>query len=113
MYRAMKVLYEKDDTFRNDARDATKQVIEHHGTELPMEDAIDIGIEFFLKELAFILNAADILGIPKSAYLYHKEMPVLEKLLDGKYNFTPPQNNGYIICETNYSISKGAHQKTG
>lgn len=104
MYRKMKELYEKDSAFRNDARGATKQVIEHHGTELPMEEAIDIGIEFFLKELALILNAADILGIPKSAYIYHKEMPVLEKLLNGEYSFAPPKNNGYIICETDSSI---------
>jgi len=104
MYRQIKELYAKDNDFERDAREATKQVIEYHGTKLSMKEAIDTGIEFFLKELALILNAADILGIKKSAYLYHKEMPVLKKLLAGKYNFTPPQNNGYIICETDYSI---------
>lgn len=100
MYLALKKLYLDDPTFHSDVRETTREVIQNHGTKLPINKAIDIGIEFFLKEIAFIINAADILGIPKSTYLYHKEMPVLQKLLDSKYYFTPPANTGYIICET-------------
>ncbi len=101
IYDALKDLHKNDAEFHRDARETTKEVIDHHRTALPIEEAIDIGIEFFLKEMAFILNAADILGIPKTAYLYHKEMPVLENLLNGKYQFTPPANTGYVICELN------------
>jgi len=107
-FQTIKELYEKDQDFRNDARATTQQVIEQHGTSLPIEEAIDIGVEFFLKELALIINSAEILGVSMSAYVYHRKMPVLEKMLNGGYKYTPPQNTGYVICETDHSLANVA-----
>lgn len=106
VYQQLKELYENNPEFHRDVRDTTQEVIENHGTTLPMEEAIDIGVEFFLKETAFILNAAEILGVPKSAYLYHNEMPVLDKLMNGEYGFTAPGNTGYIVGETDRTHKK-------
>lgn len=103
MYDRLKKLYAANSEFQNDVRSATKSVIENHGTAVAINEAIDLGVEFFLKELAFIINAAEILELPLSAYIYHKDMPVFQKLLDGHYGFTSPANSGYLIYETNYS----------
>lgn len=98
-------LYKSNESFRTDVRATTRQVIEQHGTTLPIETAIDIGVDFFLKELALIINSAEILKVPLSAYVYHKRMPVLEHMLDGKYGYQPPTNTGYLVCETQHSLS--------
>lgn len=96
-------LYGANDDFKNDVRTTTLGVIEGNGTTLPKEQALDIGVDFILQELACILNSADIFNVPTCAYVYHREMPVHVNMLNNKYPFTPPQNTGYIICETEFS----------
>jgi tRNA-dependent cyclodipeptide synthase len=67
-------------------------------TNTATEHSLQIAKDFLLGELAFIVNAANILGRSRSAYVYHQEMPVLRKLIAGQYaGFTPPGNTGCIV----------------
>ncbi len=93
-------LYNYDELFRNDARQATKQVMISQRTILPIEIAVDIGVPFLIKELSFIIAASEILDLGcASAYLYHRPLPIHKNLLAGQYAFSPPTNNGYIVGE--------------
>ncbi|MCL5407244.1 MAG: tRNA-dependent cyclodipeptide synthase [Patescibacteria group bacterium] len=98
-YKKLCDLYELDQNFKQDVRDSTNAVIEFHGSDLPSEKAINIGVGFLLKELAFISESAKILGVKKCAYIYHRPMSVYENLISGKYNIKTHENSGYIICE--------------
>lgn len=98
-FKNLKELYNVDENFKKDVRDTTDAVIEFHGSELPKEKAIDIGIGFLLQELAFILDSANILGVNRCAYVYHRSLPVHEYMLSGKYKYTLDEKSGYIICE--------------
>jgi len=93
-------LYKNDDLFRKDARNATRHVMLSQETVLPIEESIDVGVGFLLKELSFIAAASEVLELAcATAYLYHRPMPVLHKLLSGQYAYSPSSMNGYIICE--------------
>jgi len=99
-YANLSELYENDQSFRRDARNTTKQVMLAQETKLPIEQAIDIGVQFLIKELSFIINASKILELDcASAYLYHRPLAIYRNLLDGRYLFTPPIDSGYIVCE--------------
>ena len=96
MLKAINELYENDPSFKACIRVTTQAVYE--GSKFPtkkdmtIERQIDAGIHFLFKELAFILSSPALLGASETTYLYHKEMPVLSKLLDGTYEFTAPNN---------------------
>lgn len=93
-------LYSSNKQFQHDARSATQEVLKHNTDSILAAEAIEIGVQFLLMELAFIAHAADVLDQPHTAYIYHKEMPILENLLSGKYNLKAPGNAGYIIAKT-------------
>ncbi len=92
-------LYQDNVTFKTDVQEITASVIGGHGTTLNEKDAVEIGVLFILKELAFIANSAEILDVPNCAYVYHRLMPVHKAMLEGKYDMQFPQNSGYIIAE--------------
>jgi tRNA-dependent cyclodipeptide synthase len=97
---SVSALYEDNELFRNDVRDTTRQVMLSQGTKLPIDDAVEIGAGFLLKELSFIVAASEILKLSgPSAYLYHRPAPVLKNLLSGKYSFGLASSScGYIVC---------------
>lgn len=99
MLQELTRLYQENNTFHEDLRETTKEVITNQGTTLEMEKALDIGVTFILQELACILNATNIFKVKSCPYVYHQEMPVHVKLLNKQYPFEPPQNGGYIIAK--------------
>lgn len=98
-YKKLENLYHTNASFQADIRSVTKSVIEGHGTSLDINQAIEIGVQFLLKELALISNSASILGVPECAYMYHRLLPVHKDMLEGKYGLTFPQNSGYLVAE--------------
>lgn len=98
-YKKLENLYRTNESFQSDIRSVTKSVIEGHGTSLDINQAVEIGVQFLLKELALISNSASILGVPECAYVYHRLLPVHKDMLEGKYGLTFPKNSGYIIAE--------------
>lgn len=99
-------LYQQNVDFRNDVESVTGSVIGGHGTTLNEKEAVEIGVLFILKELAFIANSAAILEVPHCAYVYHRVMPVHKAMLEGKYGVEFPQNSGYIIAEVDGTNSE-------
>jgi cyclo(L-tyrosyl-L-tyrosyl) synthase len=98
-------LYNYDQSFRNDARHTTRQVMISQRTNLDIEAAIDTGVPFLIKELSFIIAASDILDLGcASAYLYHRPLAIYQNLLAGRYAYTPPKDSGYIVCEVEADI---------
>ncbi len=104
-YFKLSQLYDEDELFRLDIRRATRQLIERHKTKLPIDQAIDMGSQFLIKELSFIIAASEILNLNcASAYLYHRQFDVHSNLLAGRYKIQVPVDSGYIIGEVNPAL---------
>ncbi len=88
----------QDLDFRMDVRQVTTEVLLNSNTAVS-EANLEIGAQFLLKELAFILMSNRILGEEKTAYVYHKTMDVLKKAIELKYSFSPDPNVGFITAE--------------
>ena len=92
-----KQLYEYKQVFRNEARETTRQVLQDKQASVP-ESSIDIGVRFLLEELSFIGYSPGILGVEKTAYVYHRPTHILHNMIDGVYG-KQFSSVGYIVAE--------------
>lgn len=81
-------LYESCDLFYQDARHETKRVIESypHHKQVASRDALDEGVHYLLKELAFLDSAQYILDSQNCLLIYHRQWPVFENYIKGVYD---------------------------
>jgi tRNA-dependent cyclodipeptide synthase len=83
----IKELYNEDNEFRKDARSATESVLAAKTkTKLNLQSAVDIGVQYLLEELAFVMAAPELYGLKSVTYLYHKKWEIYEKLISGRYS---------------------------
>jgi tRNA-dependent cyclodipeptide synthase len=66
---------------------------------VPTEEELELGVQFLLKELAFISEASMILSQGKVAYVYHQTMHIFKEILEGEYSFRASTGVGYITVE--------------
>lgn len=92
----VKQLFQTNEAFRREILSATRSVLQnHYGEGWKKKDSLErgkllsIGKDFLLMEIACILSAHEILGSQICLYIYHKPMPVLQKLLDGHFGEMP------------------------
>lgn len=96
----MREYYKADKNFRLKLRTATKEVLSTGGKYRPSTKQINVGVNFLIQELAFILGSKDILGECNVAYIYHKTIPALKYILNNKNLWTRKACPiGYITLE--------------
>jgi len=99
-YREMKELYKKNILFREDAREATGYVLEGRiKPSVNMNKAVEEGVHYLLKELAFLLASPSIFGVSHVAYIYHREWNVYERFVNGFYDGRPKEKLGFLIVK--------------
>ena len=91
--------YQTDISFQEALRSTTSEVLFNSLKKMPQESNIDIGINFLLKELAFICYANSILNEERIAYIYHNTMVVMKNIFDGRYSFKASPGNGFLTVE--------------
>ena len=81
-----------DKQFEYDIDHATQQALSfmlesyRSGTVQTINDVnYDHGRQFLLKEFAYLLVSPHLLDCEKTVYIYHKEWPIFENILNGKY----------------------------
>ncbi|MBS3051188.1 MAG: tRNA-dependent cyclodipeptide synthase [Candidatus Aenigmarchaeota archaeon] len=85
-YKNIISLYNKNEIFRQDARNATKEVLTGKSKKADMESAIDEGVFYLLKELAFLLASPKIYDSEEVTYIYHKKWQIFQNLISGLYD---------------------------
>ena len=91
-------LYRKDKHFYGDARVMTKEVIYDKLEEsINMERAVDEGVNYLLKELAFVLASPEIYNTPHVTYIYHRNWVIFQKLIAGEYDGKPKTNLSFLL----------------
>jgi cyclo(L-tyrosyl-L-tyrosyl) synthase len=98
-YTTFLQMYTQNSQFREDVRETTRGVLNSKCESETIEKAIDEGIHYLLKELAFITTAPTILKVDKIAYVYHKQWPVFEKLIAGTYDDRIREDIGFVLVE--------------
>ena len=101
-YEHIKKLFETNERFHRDAREATRLVLSGKlKPEIDAEVAIDEAVHYLLKELAFVLVSPKLFKASKVAYIYHKNWPIFENLINGVYNEDVRENLGFVIINDN------------
>ena len=86
-YQTLCSLYDINLDFRFAVRQTTQSVLEFKlKSNQNIDVAIDEGVNYLLKELAFLCASPDIFGVEKIAYMYHERWGVFENLVNGVYD---------------------------
>ncbi len=91
-------LYENNPPFQQDAKETTKKVLlsKSKGGSLG-EEAINEGVKYLLKELAFVVASPRIYKVKNVTYIYHKEWPIYRKFIEGKYDGVPKRSLSFLL----------------
>ncbi|MCX6755776.1 MAG: tRNA-dependent cyclodipeptide synthase [Candidatus Nomurabacteria bacterium] len=90
--------YQSDENFMNAVRTTTIEVLLSNGVLAPSGEAVEIGIQFLLKELAFISHADRIFEKEKMAYVYHRDICIIRYILSDFYDFKFSRGFGFITA---------------
>jgi tRNA-dependent cyclodipeptide synthase len=90
-------LYRVNQEFQTDAEEATKKVLMKKSDRAISEEDIKIGTKYLLEELAFVLSSPDIFEVQSTVYMYHRNWPIYEKLVNGEYDNKPRNNLGFLL----------------
>ena len=101
-YRSILKLYKTNPLFKADAKEVTQNFLRNKLKEgIILEKAINLGVFYLLKELAFVISSPKIFNSERIAYIYHKEWEIYDKLVSGFYDGLPRANLGFILVKIN------------
>lgn len=102
-YQHIRNLYNDNQQFMNDADSTTRQVLVGSKREIiDMDVATKTAVHYLLSEFAFLDWAPEFLGVEKVAYVYHKNWPVYENYIAGKYDGIPKHTTDFVLLENPY-----------
>jgi cyclo(L-tyrosyl-L-tyrosyl) synthase len=91
-------LYSSNPVFRQEARETTRSVLEGKlKQEVEIESAVDEGINYLLKELAFLSASPEIFKAERITYVYHDRWKIYEDFVDGKFDGRKRKDLGFVI----------------
>jgi len=97
-YKEIIALYKANATFRQDARETTKKIIEEKASEiLDIEKSIDESVLYLLEEISFVLSCPAIYRVSKVTYLYHQQWKIYENFIAGKYDGKKRSNFSFVL----------------
>lgn len=102
-YKTIRALYDTNAKFQEAADNTTKEVLVHSGREIAdMEKAVKIAVHYLLSEFAFLEFAPQFFGVPKVTYVYHKNWPVYEDYIAGKFDGVERTYLDFTLIENPY-----------
>jgi tRNA-dependent cyclodipeptide synthase len=99
-YAHIRSLYESNEQFEKDADETTKGVITGSKKEIAdVASATKIAVHYLLSEFAFLDFAPKFLDAEKVSYVYHKNWPVYENYIAGKYDEKSKDHVDFLLVE--------------
>lgn len=92
-------VYQSDENFKCAVKNTTIEVLLSNGLLAPSGEVLEIGVQFLLKELAFISHADLILGHQSVGYVYHRTMPLMKDIIEKRHVFNFSNSVGFITAE--------------
>ncbi len=102
-FKKVSELYESDLIFREAANSTTRSVLQ--GARQQVEDiekATHIAVHYLLSEIAFLEFAPAYLDVAKISYVYHKNWPVYEDYIAGKFGGGLRPHMDFLLIENPY-----------
>lgn len=93
-------LYNSNMVFQHDVDETTKGVLTGSKKEIPdILKAVKIAVHYLLSEFAFLDFAPKFLESKKVSYIYHKNWPVYENYIAGKYDNKVKNHLDFLLIE--------------
>lgn len=93
-------IYNTNEQFRNDAHETSLKVVNGKMKEdININEAVKEGVNYLLKELAFVLASPKIYNTQRITYIYHHDWPIFQKLIIGFYDGLKREDLSFLIFE--------------
>lgn len=99
-YQNVRELYVSRETFKNDADETTRSVL--LGSKKSFDDiqkATETAVHYLLSEIAFLEWASELFHVKQVSYVYHKNWPVYENYIAGRYDRVPKSHMDFLLVE--------------
>ena len=91
-------LYQDNLNFRTEAQETTRTVLEGNLKEgIEMESAVEEGVHYLLKELAFLSASPEMFGVERVAYVYHHKWEIYEDFVAGSFDGQKRSDLGCVV----------------
>ena len=102
-YREVRNLYESNPSFCDDADSTTRSVLQSSFRKIPdIEAATKIATHYLLSEIAFLEFAPELFGVQKATYVYHRNWPIYEQYIAGKFDQVVRPYLDFLLIENPY-----------
>lgn len=102
-FKKVRELYNTNPAFTTEVDTTTRSVLESSGKDITdSEAATKTAIFYLLSELAFLEFAPQFFEQKNIAYVYHKNWPVYENYISGKFDDIPKQSLDFLLLENPY-----------
>jgi len=99
-YNNVRELYDTNLKFMKQADETTREVLKASKREIAdIEKATKIAVHYLLSEIAFLEWAPKFLHEDKVIYVYHKNWPVYEKYISGKFDGKIKSHMDFLLLE--------------
>jgi len=99
-YNKFKKFYDSNRDFMKVADQTTLGVLKFSNRDIhDFNKATKIAVHYLLSEIAFLEWASDFLKVNKSVYVYHKNWPVYEDYIAGKFDKKIKKHMGFLLLE--------------
>lgn len=99
-YNKVRSLYETNSAFQDDADNTTKQVLRGSGRVFEdINKSVKTAVHYLLSEIAFLEWAPKFFNTNKAVYIYHKNWPVYENYIAGKYDGDLKEHMDFLLME--------------
>jgi tRNA-dependent cyclodipeptide synthase len=113
IYGRIEGLYKRSSSFMEAVNQTTQSVFEHSDKEVKnMREAVKEGVHYLLSELAFLEFAPTFLESKHVIYVYHKNWPVYEDYVSGKFDGKPKLYLDFLLLENPAETYKPLAAKT-
>ncbi len=103
IYEKVQSLYKTNTQFKKSVDETTKGVLIGSGKDIAdMNNAVKIAVHYLLSEIAFLEYAPEFLKNQKIGYVYHKNWPIYEDYIAGKFDGSPKSHMDFILLENPY-----------
>ncbi len=103
VYKKVQDLYNSNSDFEKAADETTKNVLEFSEKKITdIDTAVKTAVHYLLSEIAFLEFAPKFLNTSKVSYVYHRNWPVYENYISGKFDGNPKPYMDFILLENPY-----------
>lgn len=96
--RKIMEIYQHQLLFRQEARETTSAVLEGKlKSRMKIDEAVNKGVYYLLKELAFLSASPKIFETKRVTYVYHDHWKIYEDFIEGKFDKKQRKDLGFII----------------